>query len=588
MSGSAGKPRKLSAEPQARLETARSETQPVPAATTAVDVAIDEERGWRRHQSGQVTLWFKGWMPALDGASLAARLATGHIKASPAALGELLLGAGGHYAIVATGPGWALAAVDWIRSIPLAACRIGKRWAIDDQPERLRKRAGLTRKDIDPDAALAIATAGYAIDAASLYKGIELLVPGELMWLDAAGTATRHRYHIYRPWNVARGEARNRVEELRERTLAIVEQMIASLAGRPLLVPLSAGRDSRLVASAARHLGYKNVRCFTYGRSGNFESVTSKAVAERLGYPWAFVPLTTGKARRFFAGDDYARYLDFADSGAAVPFVQDMLPLLELKANGFAPADAVIVNGNSGDYITGGHVLAPLQEPAAAGTSDAERWRRILDTILKKHFRLWQALARPAVSARIKELLRLSIARAGGQLQAPEADHGLYEYAEFQDRQCKYVVGGQRIYEFLGHDWRLPLWDNDYLRFWEGASLAEKTGQSLFARMLDEANWGGVWDGIPVNAKSVRPLWLVPIRLAAKGLHAPLGAERWHRFERRYFQYWMDATCTAACVPYGMAIRDTRGARHHISWLAEIYLARHDLSLDEAVGLTTC
>jgi hypothetical protein len=92
---------------------------------------------------------------------------------------------------------------------------------------------------------------------------------------------------------------------------------------------------------------------------------------------------------------------------------------------------------------------------------------------------------------------------------------------------------------------------------------------------------GGVWRDIPVNDKSVRPLWLVPLRLAAKALHAPLGAKRWHAFERHYLQYWMDATCNPACAPYARVWRDRRGARHHIAWLAESYLARHGVDLGQ-------
>jgi asparagine synthase (glutamine-hydrolysing) len=239
----------------------------------------------------------------------------------------------------------------------------------------------------------------------------------------------------------------------------------------------------------------------------------------------------------------------------------------------------VIVNGNSGDYITGNHVPETMWLPAE-GLSDDARWQRIIDALLKKHFSLWRSLAMPENNTRITTLLRNSIARAGGALGDPETDHGLYEYAEFQDRQCRYVITGQRIYEFLGHDWRLPLWDNDYLRFWEGVPLAEKAGQGLYARMLANANWGGVWRDVPVNRKTVRPLSMVPVRLAAKLLHAPLGRERWHHFERRYLQYWMDATCNSACVPYANVRRDTRGARHHIAWLAELYLARHGVALD--------
>ena len=554
------------------VQTAQLAGQPV------CDIAIREEYGWRCHRAGAVTLWLKGRI-GIDGGKLARQLAEPNGPASPQRFGDLLLRTEQQFAVVAAGPDWAVAAVDWVRSIPLAAARVAGRWTVDDEPERLRRRAGLSAADIDPDAALSIAMAGYTIDAGALYRGIELLVPGELIWF-AGGKATRHRYYIYRPWRVREAGPAALEKELKETTLAIIERLLASLDGRPLLVPLSAGRDSRLIVSAARHLGYNNVRCFSYGRAGNFEAGTSKAIAEKLGYPWKFAPATIAKQRRFFAGEAYARYLEFADSGGSLPFVQDMAPLMELKASGYVSADAVIVNGNSGDYIAGNHIPPELRRPAT-NLSDDARWRRIIDTLIGKHFSLWRALATPSRRARIAALLRASIARAGGTLGDPATDHGLYEYAEFQDRQCKYVITGQRIYEFLGHDWRLPLWDNAYLRFWEGVPLAEKAGQALYAGMLSKANWGGVWRDVPVNRKTVRPRWLVPLRLAAKAVHAPLGAEAWHGFERRYLQYWMEATCNAACVPYGRVWRDRRGARNHVAWLAESYLARHGIGFDQ-------
>lgn len=546
---------------------------------SACDVAVRETYGWHRYRAGAITLWFKGWIDGLDGARLAEKIDAAGRAVSPEWIGKLLLETNGHYALVVTGAGWAVAAVDWVRSIPLAATRLKDgRWLVDDQPERLRRSAGLGLGDIDPDAALAVAMAGFTVDDGALYRGIELLVPGELIWF-AAGQATRHRYYVYRPWRVRAAKPAVLEQELAETTLAIMGRTLASLDGQPLVVPLSAGRDSRLIVSAARHLGYDNVRCFTYGRAGNFEAQASQAIAEKLGYPWTFIPATVPKQRRYFASDDYARYVDFADSGASLPFVQDMAPLIELKKSGYVPDDAVIINGQTGDYISGNHIVPALRQPAC-GLSEDTRWQRIIDALLAKHFKLWQSLATPSNLACIAKLLRRSIDRGGGALGDAETDHGLFEYAEFQDRQCKYVITGQRIYEFLGHEWRLPLWDSDYLRFWEGVPLREKAGQSLYARMLENANWGGVWQGIPVNSKTIRPRWIVPLRLFAKALHAPFGHDQWHKFERRYFQYWMDATCNASCVPYGRVWQDERGARHHIAWLAELYLARHGIDLN--------
>ena len=55
--------------------------------------------------------------------------------------------------------------------------------------------------------------------------------------------------------------------------------------------------------------------------------------------------------------------------------------------------------------------------------------------------------------------------------------HRIYEILEFEDRQVKYVINGQRLYEFFGYEWRLPLWDSLYLNFWEKVPLEYKFDQ---------------------------------------------------------------------------------------------------------------
>ena len=212
----------------------------------------------------------------------------------------------------------------------------------------------------------------------------------------------------------------------------------------------------------------------------------------------------------------------FADTLQSVPFVQDLTPIATLKADGFISPDAVIANGNSGDYISGGHVV-PEMRAVATSLSEDERLKRITAALFKKHFALWAILQTPDNWARIERQLLASIMHAGASLGDPADDYGLYEYAEFQDRQCKFVITGQRIYEYLGHDWRLPLWDKAYLDFFEAMPLTGKANQRLYADMLEAEDWAGVWRNVPVNAKVVRPHWLRPLRFAAKLAHAPLG-----------------------------------------------------------------
>ncbi|MCW5771390.1 MAG: asparagine synthase [Rhodospirillaceae bacterium] len=549
--------------------------------TVEISGSIDclESPAWVRFDHPGVRLWLRGYIEA-DGARRLAQLLESPGTDLLHEIGGLLAEVTGHFAVIAAARDALLVAVDWVRSIPVFLAQIGDVWHIDDRADRLRKRANLGVGDLDRDAALSLAMAGYTIDRATLYRGLRMLGPGECALLRRGAAPAITRYYTYRPWQV-RDDSRSRLKgKLTEATLDVVERMIASLDGRPLAVPLSAGYDSRLIASAAKHLGFKNVLCFAYGRLGNFEAEASRAIAERLGYRWAFAPLSISSQRRFFASETYRLYLEQCDTCASVPFVQDMSAVAALKEHGFIPPDAVIANGNSGDFISGMHIAPQLRNTPDPALGLEARKLRILDALEKKHFALWEALRTPGNRGFIKERLWSSIEAAGGALGDVRGDHGLYEYAEFQDRQCKYVITGQRIYESLGHHWRLPLWDNAYMRFWESVPLEFKVGQSLYSEMLHDADWGGVWNRVPVNRKTIRPRWLIPLRFTAKIACAPLGQKQWHRFERRFLQYWMDVTCNAAVTSYRRVARDGRGARHAVAWLAADYLAEKGVELD--------
>ena len=236
-----------------------------------------------------------------------------------------------------------------------------------------------------------------------------------------------------------------------------------------------------------------------------------------------------------------------------------------------------MVNGNSGDFISGLHILPALRAPQADLTP-AQREEMILDAIVGKHFRLWQALGTAENDGVIRDRLRRVLRAENLTLNDPAVDHGMYEFLEFQDRQSKYVISGQRIYEFLGLDWRLPLWDCAYLDFWQGVPLTAKAGQTLYSMLMAE-NWGGVWQDWDFP-QTVSPAWLRPVRLLAKAAHAPLGKDRWHRFERQWFGYWMDMMANHAVVPYTRVAGDRRGARHAVSWLTEAYLNDKGLGYD--------
>lgn len=542
-------------------------------------ISIIEQYGWHYLQQGDVEIWGKGYGQALDLPKMVRWLSTATASTLQEELKDYLCDLDGHFALAARGADWAFAAVDRVRSIPVAYAEGPDGWILDDQAWRLKSHLGL--HDVDADAALALAMSGYTINNSTLFRGLHQLCPGEVAIFQPDQSPQVQRYFVYRPWRADKpvydpDQAR---KKLADTILALIDDMMKSIGDRQLVVPLSAGCDSRLIVSAARHLGYENVRTFAYGRKGNHEASASRAIAEKLGYDWQFVPIDTGVMRRHFASEDWQRYLQFSDSLQSVPFVQDLPQIQMLKTRGYIADDAVIANGNSGDFISGDHIVSPMDKVSQNDNLDVRR-DQITQTLYKKHFALWMGLQSDTHRRSITKALWDSIVCGGGEFGETANDYGLYEYAEFQDRQSKYVISGQRIYEFLGHEWRLPLWDGTLLDFFEEVPLAGKVGQKLYLETLEAEDWGGVWQGVPINRKTIKPDWIRPLRWIAKAAHAPLGRDAWHAFERCYFQYWMELGGQSTIRKYRDVMWDRRGARHGVAWLTETYLARHGLNFD--------
>lgn len=526
-------------------------TRPAPATTEPrIDALVSERFGWRRLSAGDRVFWFRGHVHGRPAEALAAEAAV----LSRANIAGWLDALDGHFALILTGPDWSLAAVDPVRSSPLIWARRDDLIHVTHDGPKLRATLGLGPDDIDAAQGDAFAMGGFTVGGATLYGAIRQLVPGTFLLTAPDTPCTVGTYHTWRPQQPAETDPGDLAAMLSRLHESLIERLIASAAGRPILVPLSAGLDSRFIASGLAAAGYDNVHCVAYGRAGNREAVVSRQIAQRLGYRWSFVPYTIATVRDAWASDDHRSYEAYADSFTSIPFPQDYLALATLRERGDLPAETIVVNGQSGDFTTGNHI--PKSLIGHAGGSDEARMARILDALVAKQFKHWSGLDTAERMTRIRSLLTSEIEDAGGLPENPEDDYGVYEYGEFIDRQAKYVINGQRLYEYLGLDWRLPLWERSSLDFWERAPLSAKANQSLYREVLERDNWGDVWRDIPVNPMRIRPVSLMVVRQIAKILHAPLGAERWHAFEQRYFTYWMQPLCAFAAWRY----RDVVGA----------------------------
>ena len=92
------------------------------------------------------------------------------------------------------------------------------------------------------------------------------------------------------------------------------------------------------------------------------------------------------------------------------------------------------------------------------------------------------------------------------------------------------------------------------------------------------SNWGNVWQNIDINPNIISPKWIIPIRIMFKGVFLFLGRDKWQKFEKKYFDYFMTNTCCYGPWSYLEIIGDKRGHVNPIGWLIEDYLKNKNLN----------
>ena len=263
---------------------------------------------------------------------------------------ESLSKSNGFFALIRIEANRMIAAVDAIRSIPLFyGIRAGK-FILSDDAEWVRDRVG--DRQMDKLAREEFAASGFVVGRDTLFTGVKQLQAGELLVAlehDGAWSYDVETYYRFIPEEEAGCDRRSMREELDAATLSSVRRLVDYAGGRQIVVPLSGGYDSRLIAASLNRVGYKNVLAYTYGIAGNQESDRSRQVALRMGIPWRFIEYTPESWRQAWGTEDRKAYQRRASNLTSLPHYQDWLAVKEMKEKkqvdprcGFAPGHCCV------------------------------------------------------------------------------------------------------------------------------------------------------------------------------------------------------------------------------------------------------
>jgi asparagine synthase (glutamine-hydrolysing) len=457
------------------------------------------------------------------------------------------------------------ASVDKIRTFPLYIKKENALVSILGRPRE--QFSEVFEQDIESWNPLSMSS--YTIGRRTLHKDISGLRAGEFLYIDSKNFPLIESYYIYSPWKFDNKiTLQSAKTELTDITLKLLGSIAQKHKGKKIIIPLSAGVDSRLIASGFRELGIKNISCISYGQKGNFEATAAKKIAKQLGYDWHFIELDKQKFSSFKSSKDFQNYHFFCESLTSVPFYQDIVALRELKKI-FLPKETIIINGNSGDFISGGHILESL----TSSNNREESTANIIQETIQKHFSLWKSLKNSKNLKVLEKQLSEEIDFIYGIDSLEKPGWAIYECLEFLNRQTKYVISGQWNYDFMGFSWELPLWSEEYLHFWQKVPYEFKNNQKLYKDWSLENNWGGVWKDIPINQKFPYSTSLKAIRLLAKLACSPLGKSNWHSIEKKLFSYHTEILGLHGDRKYRTMLFEKDEPRNILSWLTRDYLA---------------
>lgn len=376
-----------------------------------------------------------------------------------------------------------LAAVDSGRTIPLFYDTREPRLLDQVTPEDLRVRdlTWLGRRwwqDLE-----------YLPGAHTLEPKIRSLEPRQFLW-SSAGAQRILNYADAPVQEPAIFSVPGAGRLFRETLLGALERTVALAAGRPLVVMLSGGFDSRAVLAGLHTLGCRSLHAFTYGLPDSEEYRRAKAVTDQLGVPHHFIDYRRPDLAEYVQ-QHLANYTEFAANAQSVPQEQEW-PAAYAASQLPEIRDGLFLLGLGGDTFGGAPV--PLHYFRLPGRRSP---RGVHDWILHRYTRIPLQRARTLLTNHLP---------AGPFPDERMITDAIREWL-IRERLAKYMFNGLRSYEYAGLDWYLPLWDQALREFWRSVPIDMLRRREHYRKWIAELLLQPAGVLLPDEPLSPPPVW---------------------------------------------------------------------------------
>lgn len=251
-----------------------------------------------------------------------------------------------------------------------------------------------------------------------------------------------------------------------------VQRMRAVLTGRPVILPLTAGRDSRLIALALKEIGITPITC-TYGRTEDvYEVARAREIAQILDFPHRYLcTIPDGYGLDGYTADDnvldYLRYISGLGSGYFFGGYSTARTLAKEYPT------AIVLPGHNGDVIGGDNL----------------------------HLRFFNGMRKDAKNARLlcfheggNRRLRYSevhqLAKLHKQMfaQYPHVATGKDLFELFRNREImpKYYINSSRGWRYFGLNVWMPFIDKELCHIMHRLPASYRIGKRLYEEVTDQ------------------------------------------------------------------------------------------------------
>lgn len=361
-------------------------------------------------------------------------------------------------------------AVTWVTcchtwSFPLFYKIENRVFSISDQPEKLQQIN--EDKKIDSFASSYFEQFGVTPFNHTLSKNTTQIQPGEIISVknNSDKVASDFVFQLHQNSNAEQTD-----QNLATHFRTVFEKYYKQFENKQVLLPLTQGYDSRLLACLLAEFGHKNVLCATWGRKNNAEKETAQKVAEKLGFQYQFIEYNETLIEKFQQDRTFTLYTLYSGHWSSMPYLQDYFAIKFLKEKKFIDENTVALPGHPGDFLRGAHLSNSILDLKASELGAA--LIKTLGTSIR---------ATQDFNAELQEYLDENLLKPTKHSPA-EA----YEYWDLQERQCKFISNSNQVYSFFGVGVFMPLFDKQNLQSFAGIDARNRNRERLYNKTLED------------------------------------------------------------------------------------------------------